>query len=47
MTDEQMNHFCVLKYHKDMLIDVSIEEVMSEIISNIESQMIMFRNINK
>ena len=42
-----MNHLCVLKHYKDTLMDVSIEDVMAEFISNIESRVNTFGNVKK
>ena len=42
-----MNYLCILKYQKDMLIDTSIEDVITEFMSNAEGSARTFRNASK
>ena len=47
MTDKRMNHLCVLKHHKDLLIEIDVKEVMTEFINNVDGRVNTFGKFDK
>ena len=47
MTDERMNHLCILKHWKDLLIEIDMKEVMTGFMNNVDDRVNTFGNFDK